>query len=118
MTALPLFDQIFQQGETRRPIRVESISVSPARKTDPETSKQAASIPLEIRGEQRIRVYEYLVSCGVRGATDYEVGESLGILRTSAGKRRKELAQLGYVVDSGTRRQTDTTASAIVWRIK
>lgn len=37
------------------------------------------------------------------------------MLRTSAGKRRHDLQQLGYVTDSGFRGRTDTGAKAIRW---
>jgi len=121
---LPLFDRIFEQGESlipsgavkRRAIKTQS--VAPARASDPETSIQAANANQEIRGAQRIKVYEFLKSVGPRGATDFEIGQALSILRTSAGKRRKELCELGHVEDSGMRRQTDTGSSGIVWRIK
>lgn len=63
-------------------------------------------------------MYLHLVDCGANGATDNELSQALNILRTSAGKRRKEIADAGYVVDSGMRRQTDSKVSAIVWRVK
>lgn len=122
-TPLPLFDRMFEKGESsvtpavvkRRAIR--SQPVAPARATDPDTSQQAASANQEIRGAQRIRVFRYLESAGAQGATDYEIGVALSILRTSAGKRRKELCDLGHVEDSVMRRRTDSSSSATVWRI-
>jgi hypothetical protein len=124
MNPTPLFDHLFEQGESsipsvvvkRRAIKTQT--VAPARASDPETSVQAANANQEIRGAQRIRVYEYLKSVGPRGATDFEIGTALSILRTSAGKRRRELQDMGHVEDSGTRRQTDTGSTGIVWRIK
>lgn len=119
--SLPLFDQVFSQGESKRPVRRSAIlsqRVSPARRSDPPTCEEAASKAPEIRGKQRVLVYEYLVSRGARGATDFEIGQALSILRTSAGKRRKELMDLGYVIDSGDKRATDTGARGIVWRVK
>lgn len=68
-------------------------------------------------GATRMRVLTFLGAMGGIGATDYQIGQALQILRTSAGKRRKELQDDGYVVDSGTRRKTDTGCNAIVWRI-
>lgn len=120
----PLFDHVFKTGESAIPSSVvrsraiQSQSIAPARSTDPETAHEAANANQEIRGEQRRRVYEYLKSCGPNGATDYEISVACGILRTSAGKRRKEIQDLGYVIDPGTRRQTDSNSSAIVWKIK
>ena len=78
------------------------------RRTDPDTSRSAAR---GISDAQRERVRQYLLS--VPDATDYEIAMSLGILRTSAGKRRKELG----AVDTGSRRKTDTGVGAIVWRL-
>lgn len=121
---LPLFDRMFEKGESSRPLSavktsaIKSRSSAPARQSDPDTSQKAASANYEIRGAQRLKVFNYLVSTGPRGATDYEIGSALSILRTSAGKRRKELCDMGHVEDSGTRRQTDSASSAIVWRIK
>lgn len=122
-TILPLFDRIFEQGESSIPsarvrrTAIKTQPIAPARATDPATSHVAANANQEIRGAQRIEVYEHLKSAGAHGATDYEIGVALSILRTSAGKRRKELADLGHVEDSGERRQTDSGSTAIVWRV-
>lgn len=124
MNGLPLFDRLFDVGESAIPASavkrraIKSQPVAPARSSDPETAHEAANANQEVRGEQRILVWEYLKSVGPRGATDYDVSKALGILRTSAGKRRHELVSLGYVIDSGTRRKTDGNVSAIVWRTK
>lgn len=123
MTPLPLFDRMFETGESLVPtatikqMAIKTQPVAPARASDPDTSQQAASGNREIRGAQRTKVFQYLESVGQTGATDYEIGADVGILRTSAGKRRKELCDLGYVEDSGTRRYTDSGSTAIVWRI-
>jgi len=124
MSTQPLLDLIFKQGESSIPPvvvkthAIQSQPVSPVRSTDPSTAIEAANANQEIRGEQRKKVYDYLVSVGAKGATDYEIGAGLSILRTSAGKRRHELVSLGYVIDSGTRRQTDSNSTAIVWKVK
>lgn len=49
------------------------------------------------------------------GLTDYELGETLRILRGSASKVRGLLSEGGWVEDSGHRRPTDTGSPAIVW---
>ncbi len=49
-------------------------------------------------------------------ATDYEIAQAAGILRSSAGKRRQELVELGLVEYTSERRLTDTGSLAIVWR--
>lgn len=122
--AMPLFDSIFQKGESSKPSAVvkrraiETQPVSPARKEDPPTAHEAANSNGEIRGKTRVRVFQYLLSRGAEGATDYEISRDLNLLRTSAGKRRKEIADLGHVEDSGMRRKTDSKTTAIVWRVK
>ena len=83
------------------------------RNTDPDTSREAAAIASTRSGGQRMRVWTALNQLGT--ATDFEIADHLGILRTSAAKRRQELTEAGLVVDSGRRRQTDTKTMAIVW---
>lgn len=93
----------------------KSFPVAPARNTDPETAHKAASEKGGERGKQRLDVLAHLRRVGERGSSDYQTGKALGILRTSAGKRRKELCEMNLVLDSGTRRPTDTGSTAIVW---
>ena len=124
MNSTPLFDHVFKAGESSIPsvaVKARAIKSQPvalARNSDPETSHAAAEANPVIRGKQKLLVYEYLLVVGAHGATDYEIGRALNLLRTSAGKRRKELCDLGYVIDSGTRRQTDSKVTAIVWKVK
>jgi hypothetical protein len=123
-TSLPLFDRVFETGERaisasavkRRAI--QSQPTAPARRSDPDTAHEAANANQEVRGEQRTKVWEYLKSCGANGATDYEISVACGILRTSAGKRRKELVDLGLVEYAGFTKPTDTGSSAKAWRVK
>jgi hypothetical protein len=83
------------------------------RETDPKTSKWAAEAASKRSGGQRMRVWTAINQLG--NATDFEIDDHIGILRTSAAKRRQELTEAGLVVDSGRRRQTDTGTFAIVW---
>ena len=85
-----------------------------ARRTDPDTAQAAAAAASKRGPSQRKRVYNALVMLGA--ATDYELSVATGILRSSAAKRRQELTTLGYVLDTGERRATDTGTSAIVWK--
>jgi predicted ArsR family transcriptional regulator len=87
------------------------------RTTDPETSRAAAVVNLPNSGAQRRAVFEELRRAGGDGRTDYELGFALDILRTSAGKRRKELVEQGLVEATDERRETDTGSRAIVWRL-
>lgn len=86
------------------------------RRDDPETARLAALTNYSVSGKQRLAVLRALVHAGDAGMTDQE-HEANGILRTSAGKRRKELEQLGCAEATTERRPTDTGAPAIVWRV-
>ena len=83
------------------------------RTEDPITSHVAAFNASKRGPSQRIRIFNALMVLG--NATDYELGISVGILRSSAAKRRQELQQMGLVKDSGIQRPTDTGINAIVW---
>ncbi len=85
-----------------------------ARKSDPETSHQAAEPDREI---DRARALKAL-RAAPDGLTDFELGERINRQQTSAGKRRGELRDQGLVEDSGLRRAAPSGASAIVWRAK
>jgi hypothetical protein len=85
-----------------------------SRTQDPETSRKAAESASRRGPSQRRRVWEALKKLG--GATDYEISIEVGILRSSAAKRRQELVDLGHVVETQMRRKTDTGTEAIVWR--
>jgi hypothetical protein len=82
----------------------------------PDTEIAAAIDNAARSPKQRAQVLDALRKAGNEGRTDYELGVELGILRTSAGKRRLELQRIGLVVDSGERRPTDTGSSGVVWR--
>jgi hypothetical protein len=97
--------------------RIRKAEVGGARRTDPSTAHAAADANAAQRGDQRVKVFVYLLGRGATGATDYEIGAALAILRTSAGKRRKELCEMDLVEKSGDRRHTDTGSTAIVWRV-
>lgn len=93
--------------------------VGPFHRDDPETSVVAAMTDLPRKGTQRARVLEALQQLGATGATDYELGERLGLFRWVAGTRRGELIADGWpIVDSGERRLTDTASRAIVWCLR
>jgi hypothetical protein len=83
------------------------------RGNDPDTAREAAKSVSRRSGGQRMRVWAALNELG--SATDFELADHIGILRSSAAKRRQELCEAGLVLDTGRRRQTDTGTMAIVW---
>lgn len=84
------------------------------RTEQPETAHEAAENASRRGPSQRRRVWNALKELG--DATDYELSVATGILRSSAAKRRQELVDLGYVVETPFRRLTDTGTKAVVWR--
>lgn len=103
-----------QQGVAPVPMTHTMTATRLVRAHDPDTSRQAAENASRRGPTQRRQVWEALKKLG--GATDYEISVSCGILRSSAAKRRQELLDLGYVVETPFRRKTDTGTDAIVWR--
>jgi hypothetical protein len=87
-----------------------------ARDTDPATSHAAAARSPSTRDIDRIRVL-LVHDSHPRGLTDFELGAMVGRQQTSAGKRRGELRDMGYIADGGERRPAPSGSSAIVWRI-
>lgn len=102
-----LFDHYETLTSTTPPIRL-------VRTTDHDTAHEAADNASKRGPSQRRRVWEALKTLG--SATDYELSIATGILRSSAAKRRQELVDRGYVVETPYRRKTDTGSNAIVWR--
>ena len=84
------------------------------RRTDPESSRLAATAASRRSPSQRSLVWHTLLK--LEQATDYQIAQAANILRSSAAKRRQELCDAGLVEDSGLREPTDTGTLAIVWR--
>lgn len=84
-----------------------------SRNNDPDTSRNAKQFNLT---EDRIDVLGMHVSHPA-GLTDFELAGIMGRQQTSVGKRRGELRDYGYVIDSGLRRPAPSGSSSIVWRI-
>lgn len=98
---------------------LESYEIDPwprARQSDPATSHQAARDATPNAGTHRARALAALRAAGPRGLTDFELADRLGLQQTSAGKRRGELRDQGWVVDSGQKRPAPSGSSAIVWK--
>jgi len=101
-------------GGTSHTYRPDQPMRGKSHRGDPETSHEAARRNSVARGTQRAAVLRALVELGEYGATDFEISEALGLLRTAAGTRRKELAEMGYCEQTERRRVTDTGSDAFV----
>lgn len=90
---------------------------TPVHRHDPETA-WLASVAAALRASGlRQRALIELTAAGDYGCTDWELSCALGSLRTTAGKRRKELQDAGLCERTDRRRMTDTGTSAVVWRV-
>jgi predicted transcriptional regulator len=87
-----------------------------ARRTDPETSHEAAERMKPLAPRDRLAV---LLAHWTKpdGMTDFELAASLGRQQTSVGKRRGELRDAGLITDAEIRRKSPSGSTAIVWRI-
>ena len=80
-----------------------------------DTERAAAALVQPRTGTWRARVLEAITTAGEHGLTDWELHDALGGNLYTVAPRRKELVELGWVVDSGSRRPTNNGARAIVW---
>jgi hypothetical protein len=87
-----------------------------ARSSDPSTSHAAARRGLSVRASDRRKVL-FVHYDNPDGLTDFELADRVGRQQTSAGKRRGELRDAGYIEDALIRRLAPSGSSAIVWRI-
>jgi hypothetical protein len=88
----------------------------PARRNAPQgTSDTAARCISACAGTLRSKVLGWIISRGEHGGTDDEGEAALGIRCQTWTPRRRELVQLGLVVDSGRRRPTASGRPAAVW---
>ncbi len=86
-----------------------------ARRSDPETSSQAAALPG--KGTLRWACLVALGRAGEHGLTDFELAARVGRQQTSAGKRRGELVEARLVEQTDEKRRAPSGANALVWRI-
>lgn len=87
-----------------------------ARRTDPETSHQAAADARPGAATLRARCFAALMDAGPDGLTDFELAERVGSIQTSAGKRRGELVTFGLVEFAEVFRLSPHGSKARVWR--
>lgn len=81
------------------------------------TSRAAAEKALPKSGSLRYKVYQYLVTQGLRGATDQEIETALHIDGNTVRPTRGSLFKDGFIMDSGTTRKNANGNDCIVWRI-
>ena len=87
-----------------------------ARATDPDTAWEAAKAQMPDLTMKCYKVFLCLLD-HPEGLTDYEISVKTNMVRTSAGKRRKDLGTLVEPVE-GVKRKTDTQTLAQVWKLK
>ena len=86
------------------------------RRTDPETSHQAARDAAWLQAANRGLALRLIRAEGPRGMTDYELATASGIAVNSIGVRRGELYRKGYVEKTTMRRPSGVGSAMIVWR--
>lgn len=86
------------------------------RRTDPDTSVQAAERASKRAPRHRELAWKTLLA-HPEGLTDFELAELTGLAQTSVGKRRGELRDKGFVVDTGKRRPSPSGSPSIVWAV-
>jgi len=97
---------------------LEAFEVNPyhnVRRTDPDTSHEAALERAAEKRRDRDRVLAAIRAAQADGLTDYELADRVDRQQNSAGKRRGELRDAGLVRDSGRRRAAPSGSRAIVW---
>lgn len=88
----------------------------PARRNAPHgTSRPTGDRIAEPARDLRARVLAHIVASGEYGSTDDEGETALTIKPQTYTPRRRELALLGLVRDSGRRRATESGRPAAVW---
>ena len=86
-----------------------------ARRTDPETSWDAAANALANADTDRARVLA-VHRAHPDGLTDFELAELMGRQQTSVGKRRGELCAQGLVEYAGIKRPAPSGSMSRVWK--
>jgi len=81
-----------------------------------QTSRQAAEKAYPKSGTMRLRVYEFIIRQGLKGATDQEIQRNLNLSGDTVRPSRITLFQDGLIIDSGERRKNANGNECIVWR--
>ncbi|MFI6308470.1 hypothetical protein ACIBCH_41810 [Amycolatopsis thailandensis] len=104
---LRALDDFGRRREAAAVVRDAEVSVNAEGRVSaesPATSARAARLVEPRTGSQRARILRFVVEAP-NGATDYEIARDLQLLPNSVRPRRGELADGGYVVDSGGTRR-------------
>lgn len=129
MNDLALFDPAPEPWRSDPPVRrvpvraherrVTALASPPtARKTDPQTSHDAAARASVTADNNRGIALFALLDAGSKGLTDFELADKTGKAQTSIGVRRKELVTLGLVERAPVHpRPSPSGSPSIVWRI-
>lgn len=80
------------------------------------TSIAAAIKVLPRTGSLKRKVYEYILTQGMRGVTDYEIEKTLQIEGNTVRPTRIGLLKDGYIIDTGITRKNHHNNDCIVWR--
>ena len=80
-----------------------------------ETSYDAAVEIQKSAQNLKTKVYEHIVKCGHRGATDEEIQQDLRMNPSTQRPRRVDLVKEDLVVNSGASRLTSSNRKASVW---
>lgn len=80
-----------------------------------ETSKAAAESIKHSATSDRVKVFNYLVQCGKRGATDDEIEAALDMRHQTASARRRSLENDQAVRKTDRKRKTRSGRSAYVY---
>jgi len=81
-------------------------------------SQQAKQSLAPVLPSMRERVYAYIDSCGMSGATDDEIEVALGMKHQTASARRKDLWDASRISWDGRKRKTRSGCLANVWITK
>ena len=96
----------------------ETADIWPAVHSNPSDTEQAAADLVHPRaGTLRALALAAIAASGKRGLTQEEIAAVTRKRHYSIAPRCAELQRLGWVVDSGIRRPTETGSPAIVWTL-
>lgn len=87
---------------------------SRARRSDPETSHEAARRAGEFAGHHHARI---LAALAQDARTIYELAHSTGIDHVAVARRMKELEDAGLVVRTSLRRNSPSGRPCVVWSL-